>query len=229
MKTRASSWRASATWPTTPVLRDALIMMGVVGMLAYEFQVSLPLMAKHTFGGGSALYGLLNSSQGVGAVVGGLIAAGRPGRGPRRLVNTSLVFGVVIVLAALAPTSATEVVALLFVGAASVTFLSLGNSTLQLEADPSMRGRVMSLWSVAFQGSTPIGGPLVGVDRRGARRPLRPGRRRRRLPGRRRLRLPDPVAGADGPWSRTGTAVVPTALSPERGAGRRRRYGGRSC
>lgn len=146
-----------------PLLRDTLIMMGLVGMLAYEFQVTLPLIAKHTFGGGAALYGLLNSSQGAGAIVGGLIAAGRPGRGPRRLVNTAVAFGVVILLAALAPNPATEVIALLFVGAASVTFLSLGNSTLQLEAEPSMRGRVMSLWSVTFQGSTPIGGPLVGV------------------------------------------------------------------
>ena len=54
------------------------------------------------------------------------------------------------------------VCALLLVGACAVTFMSLGNSTLQLEADPEMRGRVMSLWSVSFQGTTPIGGPLVG-------------------------------------------------------------------
>ena len=40
--------------------------------------------------------------------------------------------------------------------------MSTGNSTLQLTAEPSMRGRVMSLWFVAFQGSTPIGGPIVG-------------------------------------------------------------------
>lgn len=157
----------------TPVLRDTLIMMGLVGTLAYEFQVTLPLMAKNTFGGGSALYGFLNSAQGVGAIVGGLIAAGRTGRGARlapeatrrarRLVNTALAFGVCILAAAAAPNAATEIIVLLFVGAASVTFLSLGNATLQLEAEPSMSGRVMSLWSVAFQGSTPIGGPLVGV------------------------------------------------------------------
>jgi MFS family permease len=41
--------------------------------------------------------------------------------------------------------------------------MSTGNATLQLGADPSMRGRVMSLWFVAFQGSTPIGGPIVGA------------------------------------------------------------------
>jgi MFS family permease len=40
--------------------------------------------------------------------------------------------------------------------------MATGNSTLQLNAAPSMRGRVMSLWFVAFQGSTPIGGPIVG-------------------------------------------------------------------
>jgi MFS family permease len=146
----------------TPVLRNSLLMMAVVGMLAYEFQVSLPLVAKNTLGGGSALYGFLNSAMGIGAVVGGLISAGRTNHSARRLANTALCFGGVMLLAALAPDAATELVALLFVGAASVTFLSLGNSTLQLAAEPGMRGRVMSLWSVAFQGSTPIGGPVVG-------------------------------------------------------------------
>jgi MFS family permease len=40
--------------------------------------------------------------------------------------------------------------------------MSMANSTLQLTAAPEMRGRVMSLWFVGFQGSTPIGGPVVG-------------------------------------------------------------------
>ena len=99
---------------------------------------------------------------GAGAVVGGLIAAGRRERGPKQLVTTAAAFGAVILVAAVAPNIPTEAVILLLVGAGSVTFLSLGNATLQLTAEPSMRGRVMSLWSVAFLGSTPIGGPLVG-------------------------------------------------------------------
>jgi len=147
----------------TPPLRDALIMMAVVGCLAYEFQVSLPLIAGNTFRGDAATYGFLTASMGVGAVIGGLIAAGRRKGGPRRLINTLLGFGTVILLAALAPSRLSEELALLFVGAGSVTFLSLANSTLQLGSQPEMRGRVMSLWSVAFMGSTPIGGPLVGL------------------------------------------------------------------
>ncbi|HET9689892.1 MAG TPA: MFS transporter [Acidimicrobiales bacterium] len=147
----------------TPVLRDALAMMAIIGCLAYEFQVTIPLMARNVFHGGSQLYGLLNSAQGIGAVVGGLVVAGRPRTGSRQLIGTAAVFGACMVGAALAPDVVVEVVALFLVGGASVTFLALGNSTLQLTAEPSMRGRVMALWSVAFLGSTPVGGPVVGI------------------------------------------------------------------
>jgi MFS family permease len=145
-----------------PLLRNALIMMAVIGLFTYEFQTTLPLIAGDTFKGSSTTYGFLTAFMGVGAVIGGLVAAGRRNRNPRRLVNTALAFGVVVGLAAVAPTRLAEELVLLLVGACSVTFLSLANSTLQLETEPEMRGRVMSLWSVSFQGTTPIGGPLVG-------------------------------------------------------------------
>ncbi len=51
---------------------------------------------------------------------------------------------------------------MLFVGWASVSFIAIGNSTIQLASEPSMRGRAIALWQVAFQGTTPIGGPLIG-------------------------------------------------------------------
>ena len=148
---------------STPVVRDALIMMALIGCLTYEFQTTLPLMTGNAFHGDSQTYGFLTAFMGGGAVIGGLIAAGRPGRSPRRLVTTAAVFGVSVLAAALAPSLLVEEAVLLLVGACSVTFLALGNATLQLSSEPSMRGRVMSLWSVAFLGSTPIGGPLVGL------------------------------------------------------------------
>jgi MFS family permease len=147
---------------STPVLRNSLLMMALVGTLSYEFQVTLPLVAKYTFHGGAESYGVLTSCMGIGAVVGGLIAASRRTTASGALVRTAMFFGVSIALAAVAPDPVTEKLALLLVGAGSVTFLSLGSTTLQLAAEPSMRGRVMSLWSVAFMGSTPIGGPVVG-------------------------------------------------------------------
>ena len=64
----------------TPGLRTPLIMMALIGTLAYEFQVSLLLTAKYTFHGDGGTYGLMTSAMGVGAVVGGLVTASRASR-----------------------------------------------------------------------------------------------------------------------------------------------------
>ena len=146
----------------TRLIAVPLAMMGVVGMLAYEFQVSLPVLAQHTFHGGSEVYGFMTASMGVGAAIGGLITAALGRTGIRSMVFASTGFGVSILVCAYAPNLAIVYVAMLFVGWASVSFISIGNSTIQLAARPDMRGRVLSLWQVAFQGTTPIGGPLVG-------------------------------------------------------------------
>jgi MFS family permease len=140
-----------------------LVMMAIVGCLAYEFQVTLPVMATRAFHGGSQSYGFMTAAMGIGAVIGGLYAAGRGKTGLLSLTKSAVVFTVVIAAAAVAPNLTVELVALAAVGAASVTFLSKGNSTLQLAAAPQMRGRVMALWAVAFLGSTPIGGPAAGA------------------------------------------------------------------
>ena len=74
----------------------------------------------------------------------------------------ALVFGLAMLAAAAVPTLAMAVIAMTVVGLCSIIFLSLGNVILQQESDPGMRGRVMSFWTVAFLGSTPIGGPIIG-------------------------------------------------------------------
>jgi MFS family permease len=146
----------------SPELAVPLLMMGAVGCLTYEFQVSLPVMARSGLGAGAAGFGFMTAAMGVGAVAGGLLVAAKGKTGLRPLVIASFAFGVTVGLAAIAPNLGLELIALAFAGAASISFMSTGNSTLQLSAEPSMRGRVMALWFVAFQGSTPIGGPIVG-------------------------------------------------------------------
>ncbi len=146
----------------TPELAVPLLMMAVVGCLAYEFQVSLPVMDRSGLHAGPDGFGFMTAAMGVGAVFGGLLVAWRGSTGVRPLVIATGAFGVAFAFAALAPSLGVELVALALVGWASITFMSTGNATLQLTADPSMRGRVMSLWFVAFQGSTPIGGPIIG-------------------------------------------------------------------
>ncbi len=146
----------------TPQLGVPLLMMGLVGMLAYEFQVTLPVFARQVFHGGAETFGAMTAAMGVGAVVGGLLTAARGRTGLRAMVLASCAFGIALSFAAVAPVLAVAFVALASVGCASVSFLSMGNSTLQLGTQPQMRGRVMALWSVAFQGTTPIGGPAIG-------------------------------------------------------------------
>jgi MFS family permease len=147
----------------TPGLGVPLLMMAAVGCLTYEFQVSLPVMASRGLHVGASGFGFMTASMGVGAVVGGLMVAALGRTGLRPLVLAAAVFGAAMSAAALAPSLPVELAALAFAGGASISFMSTGNSTLQLTATPAMRGRVMALWFVAFQGSTPIGGPLIGA------------------------------------------------------------------
>ncbi len=146
----------------TPDIAVPLAMMGLVGLLAYEFQVSIPVLAKTTFHGGSEAYGFLTAAMGIGAVVGGLFTAARGRTGVRPMVIAGAGFGLAIMATAFAPAIGLAYAAMLFVGWASVSFIAIGNSTIQLAAEPSMRGRAISLWQVAFQGTTPVGGPVIG-------------------------------------------------------------------
>ena len=148
---------------STPALAVPLLMMTLVGCLAYEFQVVLPVLASQTFAGDARSYGFLTAAMGVGAVAGGLWVAARGGTGLRALVGASTGFAVAMSAAALAPNLVLAMIAMGLVGVSSVAFLSMANSTLQLASEPHMRGRVMALWAVAFLGSTPIGGPIAGA------------------------------------------------------------------
>jgi MFS family permease len=146
----------------TPELAVPLLMMAAVGCLTYEFQVSLPVMASQGLHVGASGFGFMTAAMGAGAVFGGLVIAARGRTGLRPLVMSGSAFGVAMALATVSPGLEIELIALAFAGGASIWFMSTGNSTLQLTAAPEMRGRVMSLWFVAFQGSTPVGGPVIG-------------------------------------------------------------------
>ena len=185
----------------TPALAVPLLMMTLIGCLAYEFQVVLPIVASETFAGDARAYGFLTAAMGAGAVLGGLWVAARGRTGMPALVGASTAFGLAMAAAALAPDMLVALLAMGLVGATSVAFLSMSNSTLQLVAEPHMRG----------PGDGPVGGrvPRLHADRRpdrgrgqrALRRPRGARPRRGGLPGRRRSRCADPAppARAAGP------------------------------
>jgi MFS family permease len=164
---RAGLHYAWAAWE----LRVPLLMMAVIGTLAYNFNVLLPLFAHDVFHRGAGTYSALTVAMGIGALAGGLTIASRRRPSHRLLVVVSLAFGVFIVAVAVAPTLPLCLALLVLMGASSVMFIATANSLLQLNSSAAMRGRVMSLWIVVFLGSTPIGAPLIGflAGRYGAR------------------------------------------------------------
>ncbi|HYH87912.1 MAG TPA: MFS transporter [Solirubrobacteraceae bacterium] len=147
---------------STPALWVPLGAMVVVGTLSFNFQVLMPLLASSTWHGTATTYAAMTMAMGVGSVAGALITSNLGRVSPRLIVGAATGFGVFELLAAAAPSLPLQILALVPLGAVSVTFAAGVNSSMQLASAPSMRGRVMSLYSVVFLGSTPIGAPLVG-------------------------------------------------------------------
>lgn len=146
----------------TPAVREALAMMAIVGALTYEFSVTLPMLAKFTFGAGAGGLAWLMSSMGVGAAIGGLVTAGRRGEGLSALAVAALGFGITTGLAGAAPSLLVGCVAMAAAGVFAARFTGLSNSIVQLRSAPALRNRVMALWATAFMGSTFVGAPLLG-------------------------------------------------------------------
>ncbi|MBF4562535.1 MFS transporter [Microbacterium sp. VKM Ac-2870] len=146
----------------TPDILGPLAMMAVVGTLTYEFEVSFPLFAERSLDGGAVEYAWLTAAFGAGAVLAGLILIFWPQTGLRQMVWITVAYAAALALAATAPTSLWANAAVVLVGSASIGFLTTGNATIQLAAPAQMRGRITSLWTMAFTGSTPIGALIIG-------------------------------------------------------------------
>jgi MFS family permease len=146
----------------TPRLREPLLLVFVVGLLTYNFNVILPLLARLTFHGGAGTFSALTSLMAAGAVAGGLVVANRGRPTMHRLTTIGVVFGVTIGAVALSPTLPSTFFLIVPMGALSIAFIATANSTIQMRVDPSMRGRVMALYAIGFLGTAPVGAPLVG-------------------------------------------------------------------
>ena len=144
------------------VIRTALVMLVPVGCLSYNFPVFLPLLAKETFSLPESRWGVFFSIMGVGAMVFALTRRTTAPPTPVRLVRATAGLGASLLAIALSPNEYVVYLALPFLGAGSINFLVLMNSTLQLASIDHMRGRVMALYTMGLLGTTPFGSVLVG-------------------------------------------------------------------
>mgnify|MGYP001217223362 CR=1 FL=1 len=140
-----------------------MVLMSVLGLTLYNFQITLAALAKTVFNTGAASFGLFTTALAVGALAGALGGTGRRSRPSAWLVIGAAVgMGVFGTLVGLAPTFWLVMLLLPVTGFFMVFFAQAGNQRVQLGVDAAYRGRVMSLWVLVFMGSNPVGAPIVG-------------------------------------------------------------------
>ncbi|WP_335970788.1 MFS transporter [Streptomyces sp. CA2R106] len=154
-----------------PELIWPIVLVGFIGTFGFNFPIWLSAFANKVFNSGAGTYGLFNTLMAAGSLIGALLAARRTRTRLRMLVTAALAFGLLELLASVAPTFWIFAVLLVPIGVFGLTFNTTANATVQLATDPVMRGRVMSLYMMVFVGGTPVGGPVMGwvTDTFGAR------------------------------------------------------------
>lgn len=145
------------------IIFPLLATLFVVGTFTFEFQVSLPLFAKEAFNGDAGTLALLFSLMGVGAIIGALVSASQHGTTLQQAVIWLVLFGISITATSLMPIVPLALVGMACIGFTMTVFMATIGSLLQTESDASMRGRIGAMRSMATQGTTPIGAPIIGI------------------------------------------------------------------
>jgi MFS family permease len=140
-----------------------MVMIFVIGLTGFNFQLTLPLLAKNVFEVGPGQFGLLTTALATGALGGALASSGRRSRpGVYVLIAAATAFGLLETVVGFGPSFWVTAALLLPTGFFMIFFAQACNQRIQLGVDAAHRGRVMSLWVLVFLGTTPVGSLLVG-------------------------------------------------------------------
>jgi MFS family permease len=149
----------------SPPIRAILGLVAAVSLLAVPFTVLLPVVATESLGGGPRTLGMLMSATGLGALAGALTLASRStvrGLG-RVIVGSAMLFGAALAGVAVADRLLLALPLLAAAGFGMMMQMASSNTVLQTIVDDDKRGRVMSLYSMAFIGLSPLGSLLAGA------------------------------------------------------------------
>jgi len=149
----------------TRPIRALLILLGVVSLVGWPYQVLMPIFAAQILNGGPRGLGLLMGSSGIGALIGALLLAGRQGvRGLGDWVMLSCAgLGVSLVFFALSRNFWVSMLLLLPVGFCGMVQMASSNTLIQAMVLDQFRGRVMAVYSMMFMGMSPIGALIAGL------------------------------------------------------------------
>ncbi len=140
-----------------------IVLMAVIGMIGFNFPVTLAALAKINFNAGPSSFGLLTTALAVGALGGALAGSGRRARpGAYVVLGAAIAFGAFEIAVGFAPSFIVAMILLVPTGFFSIYLAQAANHRVQMGVDSSYRGRVMALYVLVFLGSTPIGASLSG-------------------------------------------------------------------
>jgi MFS family permease len=145
-----------------PRMLIVLALVFVISTFCFNFNVTLPVLAKVTLNGHSYVYGLLSAAFGVGALVGALAAASLGRASMKALLIGGMVFSGAELLLAPVHSDVLAGVLLFFVGAGFTAWSANSNAIMQLAAPDHLRGRVIGLYFYAFNGTGALAGILTG-------------------------------------------------------------------
>jgi MFS family permease len=146
-----------------PMLRLVLASVAIVSMLAYNLALMIPAMTRIEFGGSSTAYAVVATTTGLAGLIGGVAAAGIVRPSVRIFGWLGIGFGVPLLASTFSPLVAVFAVFFLGVGFASAAFWAVAQMLLQHGTDPEYQGRVMSLYTVAWGGTTIFGALAMGA------------------------------------------------------------------
>jgi MFS family permease len=147
----------------TPELWLPIVMTAVISTFTLNVQVVMPLLVTDTFSSTPTVFTILFSVLSLGSLLGALWMARRATLGLGQTVINATLLGAAALGLAAAPTLGIAFPVALVFGLGMTAFITSSTSNVQLASDPDKRGRVLALQSVVLIGSTPIGGPILGV------------------------------------------------------------------
>lgn len=145
-----------------PDLLWPIVLVGFIGTFGFNFPVWLSVFADDVFHAGAGSYSFFNTLMAVGSLSGALLAARRGTSRLRVLIVGAVAFGVLEVVAALAPSYWLFALLMVPIGMFGMTINVTTNTMIQMGTDPAVRGRVMALYMMVFLGGTPVGAPIAG-------------------------------------------------------------------
>jgi MFS family permease len=146
----------------TPLVLLAIGLLGVVATAGMNFSVLMPIMARDVLGGGAETFGFLMAASGVGSLLSALMIAFGQRPTVRLLLTGAAVFGIGLVGVGISRSVPLSLVLMVVVGWGVIAMAATTNTLIQLTVPDELRGRVMSVYTTVFAGSTPIGGLFAG-------------------------------------------------------------------